>query len=72
MPLGKHNTMKLCPPAPSWRPTGAVSSAFSPVSNTSTPEHNSPGFVPLLCRRAVCIILVQKLSPKERENAALW
>jgi len=36
--------VKLSPPAPSWRPTGAVLSAFLLVSNTSTSEHSSPGF----------------------------
>jgi len=39
MPLGKHNTVKLSPPAPSWRPTGEVSSAFCPCSHTPTPEN---------------------------------
>jgi len=44
MPLGKHNTMELCPPASSWRPTGAVLSAFFLVSNTSTPVPGPPYF----------------------------
>jgi len=37
-------------------------SAFFSCSHTSTPEPSPPVFVPLLCRLAVCIILVQKLS----------
>jgi len=36
--------VKLSPPAPSWRPTGAVSSTFPPCSHSPAPEHSSPGF----------------------------
>jgi len=59
--------VKLSPPAPSWRPTGAVLGVYLVVSNTSTPVSSPTLFVPLLCRLAVLHCFGSKVV---RENGS--